>query len=304
MKNGMKKFIIVMVVLFMVVVNVPVLAANGWEFIDGRDRINLLGNTTVDENTSGDVIVIAGNVDVEADVDGDVVVVMGNLNLDAAVSGDVITLMGKVTLTDKARVMGDVVTLGSVDKADGAYIEGENSLIKFGYININSPDMNFLAMLRFVVLFFSLVLLLIFGLVVIYFTSQRFIVIEAGIEYGTGRKFVIGLLGLIASFIITILFCWTLIVPLVFLLLMLLAKVATCVYIGKMALKVSNARLNIYIEFVTGAIAIMLAEILLFMLIPQERVIQSILAGGLLNVAVNSLGIGILVDSKFGKSTI
>lgn len=298
----MKKSIILVVILLMLLTQVPAFAANDGYAVARTDKLSFLGNLKVDDKISGDVVSFCGNVDVRADVSGDIIVLMGNLYLDAEVSGDVVVLLGKVTLSDRGKILGDMVALGSVERAPGSYIQGENILLRSGYIDINGLDVNFVLMIRFVFLFVSLILLLIFGIPTIYFASNRFMNIEAGIEYGAGKKFLIGCLGLVGGAILSVLLCWTLIVPLVFALFIFLSKITAYLCIGKMIIKASKARLNIYIEFITGVIAIVLIKVMFLVFIPQDYFLLGAIAPVILNFIINSLGTGILVVSRFGKN--
>ena len=300
----MKRSIALMVILLAMLIQVPASAANHGYAVAGTDRVNFFGNMKVDDEISGNVISLGGNVDIGADVNGDIIVLMGNLSLDAEVSGDVVMLLGKATLSDRSKILGDMVAVGSVERTPGSYVQGENILLRSGFIDMNGFDMNSALMFRYVFLFMSLIFLLVFGIPTIYFISNRFMNIEVGIEYEIGKKLVIGCLGLIGSAIITVLLCWTLIVPLAFALFIFLSKIVAYLYIGKMIMKTSKARMNMYIEFITGVIAIVLVKFILLVLIPQSYFFLAMISTVILNFVINSLGVGILVVSRFGENVI
>lgn len=288
-------FLIVIIILFF---RIPVNAITVQDDSGNGDRVSIMTNIEVGEKTSGDVVSIAGNVDVKNDVAGDVVVIFGNICVDAAVAGDVVSVIGTVTLTDRAVIAGDLVSIGAINKADGAVIRGQDILISLG----KRFNMEFLVLFKIIALFVSLMIILIFGLPTLLIASRRFGNMELCIEANMGRKLAIGFLTLIGSLIILILFCWTLVIPLAYLVLILFAKIAAFIYFGKVLAGLFDVHMNIYLEFATGLLLVALIKIIIVLLIPQGMFIQSMLLSGLADFIVNSFGTGILIDSKFGKT--
>ena len=101
---------------------VPVLGEGIYVNSENGDKIKIFEDAEVTAPVRGNVIVVLGDVRVESRVDGHVVTVFGDAAINAEVTGQVVSMFGKATLEDGARINGDVISVGSVEKSPGAEI--------------------------------------------------------------------------------------------------------------------------------------------------------------------------------------
>ena len=95
----------------------------------GNGRVVFGSNITIksDEPFDGDLVLFGGNVTVEedAELNGDLVVIGGNIMSDGLLNGDVVVVGGQIKLEETAVVSGDVVLVGGqIQRAEGAEIMG------------------------------------------------------------------------------------------------------------------------------------------------------------------------------------
>lgn len=279
------------------------------EFVSNGDRVSIFGDISVDKNTVGDIVAIFGSIEVNKSVQGDVVSVFGNVNvkdniegevvsvmgdvtLDGSISRDVVIVFGKVKMTENAVVNGDLVTIGTIEREAGAKVFGQE-------VKVNIA---FLMVARTVVTIVLAFLVLILGLVIIAIFKDRAVNISLTVEENIGRKIALGFLGQIGFLIIMILLSIVAIGPLLYLFLLVAAEVVISIYFGKQILKVFNANLNVYLEFITGLATVTLLKILLTLIIPQIGFVPYLIAYVIFDIFIRAWGIGILVDTKFGTS--
>ena len=96
----------------------------------GNGRVIFGSNITIesDEPFNGDLVLFGGNVTVEedAELNGDLVVIGGNIMSNGLLNGDVVVVGGQVKLEETAVVSGDVVLVGGqIQRAKGAEIRGD-----------------------------------------------------------------------------------------------------------------------------------------------------------------------------------
>ncbi|MCX7708220.1 MAG: hypothetical protein N2484_00025 [Clostridia bacterium] len=307
MKKIALTLFILMVSLMSSVFTFAVWADDGTSVVSNGDRVSIFGDIIVDKSTVGSIVSIFGDVDVQSSVtgdivaifgsvrvnqpvDGDIVAILGDMTLNANASRDVVAILGKVKLTGNAVINGDLVAIGSIDKDAGAKVFGQE-------VKVN---LAFLLVARAITIIVLAFLVLILGLVIIAIFKERAVNISHRVEERTGRKIAVGLLGLLGFFILMMLLSIVVVGPILYLLLMIIAEVAVSIYFGKQILKVFNANLNVYLEFVTGLAVLSLLKIILTMLIPQIGFITYLFVYIALDLLIRGWGIGILIDTKFG----
>ncbi len=270
--------------------------------VGNGDLVTIGENVNIDEPTNGEVVIIFGNAEINKDVNGQVVVIGGDLIVNAKISGEVVNIMGSTTLTENAEIMGNLVSMGSFKDLSDGKIHGQKTVLNIGDFKIGNFNMNFLVFLQAILLILYLFITIALGMPMIAIASRWFRKMTAGVSEGVRRKLALGFLGLLGSFIAMLLFCWTMVIPLVFLTFLLIANVTASIYLGKVVLRIFNGSLNIYLEFITGLLLIVLVKFLLLMIIPENGVILSLLVYMAFDAVINSIGIGILIDTKFGKA--
>ena len=296
----MKKITILIISLIVAFSQMVVFAQDFSDLSSTGDKITVMGDSVVGEKTSGNVIVVWGNGIIQNDVNGNVIVIMGDLEINAPVAGEVVCIFGKVTLTDNAKIGGNLTTIGSFQRGEKAEINGHVSEINLGDISLGSFKINFFIVLRLILLVISLTTVLILGLLAIALFSKRVQNIYPDIQESLGRKMALGFLGLLGTTIILVLFFWTLLVPFACMILILMVKVVSGVFVGKAVMGVFGKSQNIPLAFIIGSIGIAIIKGLIF-LIPGIGFGAGLLINAVFTIFIDSIGFGVLVDSKFGK---
>jgi uncharacterized RDD family membrane protein YckC len=77
-------------------------------------------------DTAGEVVVIGGGATIHGTVDREVVVIGGDVRIDGSVGSDVVAIMGNAVVGPKARISGQLVTVGGTNNiAEGGKVSGE-----------------------------------------------------------------------------------------------------------------------------------------------------------------------------------
>jgi uncharacterized RDD family membrane protein YckC/cytoskeletal protein CcmA (bactofilin family) len=90
-------------------------------------ELNFMGNVEIaaDKTVEGDALAIIGNTSVEGAVKHDAVALLGDITINGMVRHNVVAVLGDVTLGPKARVEGDVVSVGGeVHRDAGTFVGG------------------------------------------------------------------------------------------------------------------------------------------------------------------------------------
>lgn len=291
-------FAVVAALMLMLTFALPVYAEGVSVLSDSGDRVSLFDNVKIDKVVNGNVIAVFGDVELNADVNGLVVTVFGDLKLDARVSGQVITVIGNTWLGNKAVVNGSLFSLGQLEKEPGAKILGQEVNI-FG--RNMKLDMSELIIVRVLLLLMFAVIVFLIGILYIAASRKKMGEIEANIEGNLGRKLLLGFLAYIGATIVLVLLFITVIVPILYLVLIVLATVMSSICLGKLIMKAMSPSNSVYLEFITGLVTITLFELLLTFLIPGEDAILSLLLLGVFSLLINSFGVGTLFVEKYGR---
>lgn len=295
----MKKAAVALLCLMMFFIfSAPVFAGGIEVSSQSGDRVSLFNDINVDSNVNGNVICVLGNVSVNSQVSGQVISVFGNVTVDSQVGGQVVTVFGNTKLTGKALVNGDVITLGSLDKESGAKILGQEVRIFGEYMNV---DIQALLYLRLALLLLFALAVLVIGLLVLTVSRKRYEEMAKLIEYNSGKKLILGFLAYAGATILAVLLLITLIAPVLYLVLLIIATIPACIYFGRLILRALNPKNSIYMEFVTGLITITLVKLLLLYLLPQDGILISLILLGVFGIFVNSVGLGVMMEARFVK---
>lgn len=277
---------------------VPVYAEGVNVLSDNGDRVSLFNDAKIDKPVNGNVVAVFGNVEVDAEVNGLVVSVFGDAKVDSRVSGQVITVMGDAKLGKNAVIQGSLFTLGQLYKEPGAKVLGQEVNIFGRQMKVDVGE--FLIIRVLLVLMFSIVVFLV-GMLYIAASRKKVGEIEAGIEKDLGRKLLLGLLAYLGATIILVLLFITIIVPVLYFILVVLATAMSSICLGKLITKAMCPSSSVYVKFATGLITLTLLELLLTFLIPGGDIILSLLLIGGFGLLINSFGIGTLFIAKYEK---
>lgn len=265
-----------------------------------RDAVSILGNLSSDAEVGGDVTSVLGNTEVHSNVKGDLVTVLGNATIDAQVNGDVVVI-GNVKLTSRAVINGELVCIGSVDKASGSVIKGTDSIMGIRGLDFIRSGLDFLPIIKNILFFAGLVLVLLLGIPVIALFKERFEMMRASFYEPVWNKLFIGMLGFLGAFIFSLLFSWTVLVPISYMLILFLARIVTCVWAGRMTLRIFRVEAGPYGELAAGVAAIALVNIGLMAAASGSGAISATIISFFYDALISSLGIGVLLDTRFGK---
>lgn len=262
---------------------------------ENGDRIAIIRDINIDGKTRGDVVALIGNIVVNGEVNGDVVALAGNIRVNGKVAGDVVCVLGNVELVKGASVYGDVVSLGKIDASPGARVSGEVVEIYGQGLKTEAGMITIFGAVTVTIFAF---IVLVLGIILITISRNRYADITARIEDRMMKKLLMGFLGLLCATIVTVIFAITIITPILYIILLAVAEVFSSIYAGKIILKAFNSRGSTYLHFVTGLVTITLIKTALIFIAPwSEYIVNSILYLSF-SIVVNSIGIGIMLNSK------
>ncbi len=262
------------------------------------DQVRLFENIDVEEDIKGNIIAVLGDIEVNSNVDGLVIAVFGDVKVNAAVADQVVTVFGNTVLTGNADIKGNLITLGSIEKDPGARVSGNEVRIFGEVMNVDVSAIFYLRMVSLVA--FSLVVL-IWGVLMLILSKKKYINDTAEIEKSGRRKLLLGILTFLGTAILLVLLSVTLVAPVLYFVLMIVANVFACLYFGKLIMKAMSAPRNIMVEFMTGFITITLIKLLVVFLVPQKEIILSLIIGTVVASYVSTMGLGVIMEARFAK---
>jgi hypothetical protein len=266
---------------------------------DNDDIIRIFEDATVSEPVRGNIITVLGNITVNERVNGHVVTVFGDSEVNAEVTGQVVSIFGSVFLKENAVVISDVITIGPLHKSEGAVIHGQEVRIFGESMNL---DLGALSYLRLLILILFTLAVLIIGFLMLLISRTRYKSISRSIDKNIGRKFILGILSFIGASSLLVILLMTLIAPLFYIVLLIISTVPACMFIGRFILRTFSQNNSIYAEFITGLVSVTLVKLLIFFMTPQQNMFIGLIAVGLLNIAIYSLGMGIFMEQYYLKN--
>lgn len=269
--------------------------------IDNKDKVAIFNDIEIPTGVivNGDAVAIFGDVTVKGDLTGDAVAIFGDMSVSGTIGRDAVAIFGKISVQDNGVINGDAVgIMGGVDKYPNAAIRGEIADINIPFI-IKKPDsliprVSYGDMIGlFVVYAFSCLALLI--------SPDRVRLMSEESRLRPGRRFGIGfvimLLFIPASIILSILFAITLIgiifIPFIFIAFFLVAfagMVALEVAIGHRITGHLEGRNSLYIYLMVGVVLVYVLK-----MIP--------ILGWLAYFALVAYALGVAVDTRLGAPT-
>lgn len=269
--------------------------------IDNKDKVAIFNDIEIPTGVivNGDAVAIFGDVTVKGDLTGDAVAIFGDMSVSGTIGRDAVAIFGKISVQDNGVINGDAVgIMGGVDKYPNAAIRGEIADINIPFI-IKKPDsliprVSYGDMIGlFVVYAFSCLALLI--------SPDRVRLMSEESRLRPGRRFGIGfvimLLFIPASIILSILFAITLIgiifIPFIFIAFFLVAfagMVALEVAIGHRITGNLEGRNSLYIYLMVGVVLVYVLK-----MIP--------ILGWLAYFVLVAYALGVAVDTRLGAPT-
>lgn len=295
----MKKALFFVLVAFILIAAVFPAAAEGIAVTSEKgDIVKLFEDVSVDKDIKGNVIAVLGNITINGNVDGIAVSVFGDMTVNGKVTGQAVTIFGNTKLMEKADVKS-LITLGSVEKAQGAHVQGNEVRIFGEVMNIDISAIMYLQIA--VMLLFSIVVL-VFGLLILAISRKKYEEMTERVEYTVDRKLILGFLAFTGASILVVMLAITLVAPVIYFIILILAAITSSIFVGRLILKAMNPSKNIFAEFITGLITITLVKLLLINLMPQDDLILGFIMLGVLELFIDSLGLGILMEARAAKN--
>lgn len=296
----MKKFMALLIIIAVLTLNVMPVAGDGISLSsENGDKISLFDDVTITTPVKGNVVSVLGNVTVDSNISGQVVAVFGDITVNAEVSGQVVTVFGNTILSNGAVVKGDVITMGSLSKTDGASVLGQEVRILGESMNL---DIGAIVYLRLVIMILFTLAVLIIGLLILVISKEQYTKIAKNIERNIGKKLLLGILSFLGASILLLLLLVTLIAPILYIVVLVLSTITASMYLGRLILKTFSPANSIYMEFITGLISITLIKLILLFLVPQQDLLLGLGLVGLLDLFVYSVGLGIHMEERYVKN--
>lgn len=293
-----KTAVLIIIIAILILTAVPVLGAGISVASNGGDDIRILEDSNINSQLNGNAIVVIGDMSVNSRVNGHVITVFGEVTVNSEVSGQVITIFGDTSLNDSSVVMGDVITIGSLHKATGASILGQEVRILGESMNLDIGAIAYLQ-LAFVILF--MLTTLVVGLLAILISKTSYKKISENLDKSIGRKIILGILSFLGASSLLLLLLVTLIAPVLYIVILIMSMVTASMFFGRLILKSFSQKNSIFAEFITGLISITLVKLLIVFLIPKESILVGFVLVGALDLIMNSIGLGIRVEQHYIK---
>lgn len=267
---------------------------NAGETIQG-DVVSFFGSVTVRGRVEGDLVGIFSPVKIQGgEVQGDTVAIFGPLALeDAAVSGDAISVFGGLSADGDTEIGGSAIGLmGAGLQAGEALVRGDRIDVA-GFVPGNVSGFTLLAVFIAILMLLKQVVAFIVGVLAIVIFPERFEHMAAHSFEEIGKKSLMGLLVNIGVFVLIIILAVTVVgmplVPLVFPAFMLLefaGNTTMKIAFGRKVGRGLGHRWGTILELFVGTLIYLLLEITL--------------VGKLFTFIFKLIGIGQVVDSRFG----
>lgn len=295
----MKKLTALLIVAAILVISIIPAAAEGIYVASGNgDRIRILEDVSINQPVNGNVVAVLGDITVDSQVSGHVISVFGDIKVNGLVAGQVVTIFGQTELGGNAKVMGDVITMGSLKEASGAQVLGQQVRILGESMNL---DIGAILYLQLVIMLLFTVVVLIAGLLILLIARSSYNNMAKNIEKNLGRKMLLGVLAFLGASALLLILLVTLIAPLLYIIVLVLAMIPASMFAGRYILKTFSPKNSIYVEFITGLISITLLKLLIVLLVPQDRVLIGLGLTGLVDLVIYSLGLGIHMEQHYLK---
>lgn len=296
----MKKFTALLVMFAVLILSVIPAVGEGISVSsENGDKISIFDDVVITSPVNGNVVMVLGNISVDSNINGQVIAVFGDININAEVSGQVVTVFGNTTLTKDAVVSGNVITMGSLSKHDGARVLGQEVRILGESMNL---DIGAIFYLRLAIMILFALAVLVVGLLTLVISKEKYSQIAKNIEKNIGKKMILGILTFLAASVLLLLLLVTLVAPILYIVVLILSTITASMYLGRLILKTFSLRNSIYIEFITGLISITLVKLLLLFLAPQNEVLLALGLAGLFDFLIYSLGMGIHMEERYLKN--
>ncbi|HEY5584068.1 MAG TPA: hypothetical protein VIK78_06210 [Ruminiclostridium sp.] len=296
----MNKIIKVMLISLMFILFVPC-AVSATRNDLATSNLVILEDKKIDEKISGDVTVVFGTADIQTDIDGSIIVIFGKTTINGNVSGDVVSAFGEVYIQGDSQVEGNLVSVGSLEKADGVSIKGTKLIIDVDFISLFKSN----GILINTLIIWSLITLIV-GLILISIFTVRYRVMSYSMESGVPRRMLLGGLVVISFTIVLAFLIFLIIAPVLYILLVMFTEIIGSIYFGTIIFKNNYERSAIYLEFFVGHIIISILKIVPLIILPAGSYMALMIYGIcliVLELSMASFGIGTIIDTGFGKNT-
>ncbi|NLV36938.1 MAG: hypothetical protein GXY17_09735 [Clostridiaceae bacterium] len=296
----MKKLAALLISIMIVACSVlPVAGIGIYLSSDKGDKIRILEDMDIDSPVNGNAIAVLGNVTVNSKVNGHIITVFGEATVNSEVAGQVVTVFGRTYLKESASVMGDVITIGSLERASGAEIAGLEVRVLGESMNL---DIGAISYFRLIVMLLFNFAVLVVGMLALLISKSTYRSISKKLDKHFGRKILLGILALIGVTALLLLLIVTLIAPILYILLLILATVPACMFFGRLILKAFSPKNSIMVEFITGLISTTLVKLILIFVVPQESILLGFILVGVLDIFMYAVGLGIHVERHYLKN--
>ncbi len=288
-----KKLILLSSLLIVLLFTLPTFAE------DDRVRIGNDSYISADEYVRGDSVTIFGDQKIDGVVDGTVVTIFGDVEVSGQVDEELVTIFGKVILHDGARISGDLVSvMGTIERSENSSVYGEvtsvgpamlGNVFQKPLVHIGRWKMHWWSPFRWNSIIFSILI----TLIVIYFFKRYLDNINKAVMADPLRNGVKGLLGNIVAVLVIILLGITILgipVAVIFGLVLWVANtfgiIAIYLLVGERLAEQMKWEVTPYVHGIIGA-----AIFFVIALVPM---------GGLVKIVAGWVGLGGIIQTKFG----
>ncbi|MBB6217585.1 hypothetical protein HNQ80_003708 [Anaerosolibacter carboniphilus] len=243
----------------------------------------------------GSTVAIFGDILMEGKVNGDVVAIFGDIKVDGSVSGDTVAIFGDIHITAQGSVGGNAIQMlgGKMVTAPGARVGGEKiSVASFSIGGLSG--LGALLALIFSLTLGKVIIGYVFSILAILLLPDRFDHMALAVNYDIGKNFIIGILVIVGFYVLAAILVMVVIgIPFLLLLIPLMGLLS---FTGNTAVKLAIGK---KIEAALNKDWSQMMELFIGTLI--YGVIELTLIGKSLIFVGKAIGIGAVIDSKFGK---
>lgn len=263
----------------------------------GGNRIYVFENAKPDSQVEGNIIVVGGNLEIAYPVKGHVLTVFCTSDVKNIVNGQYMSVFGNLKLNKNAIIKGNTFSVGLLYKPQGAQILGREIKVLNREMAL---DRQFYRSFNLIFMLLYMGVVFIAGILLITLLKERYNTISALSEQRPLRKLAVGFTGFLCFAVLSVLLFITIIAPVALIVLSVIAEATSAVFFGRKIFSMLSFNHNVFLELISGLFFINLVRLVLIMALPISIVLFGTILFILTMVTTVSLGIGLLVDTRFG----
>jgi hypothetical protein len=296
MKNKWIRIMVVTIILMILITG----TVFGSSVRQVSDMVGIFEDIYVPKDTVvyGSTVAIFGDIHMEGKVNGDAIAIFGDIKIDGSVSGDTVAVFGGINIAAQGSIGGDAVQVlgGKMITAPGARVGGEKISVASFSIGGLSGVGALLALIFFLTLG-KVIIGYIVSIVAVLLLPDRFDHMALSVNHDMGKNFIIGVLITVGFYVLAAILVMVVIgIPFLLLLAPLMGLLS---FTGNTAVKLAiGKKVEAALDKDWSQMMTLFVGTLIYGIIELTIIGKSLVFVG------KAIGIGAVIDSKFGKPII